>query len=95
MNHFANMCPNRNVNTVEVHEQNDVINSDDEDIFSVGSLEKGSNNITDWCESLRVIGSGILKVKLDSGAHCNVLPIENFKQLNHSKNILVKSRAVL
>ena len=90
-NHFAKMCRfKRTVNYVdekssEEHEEEECV---------LGSIES-QKPCKDWYERLKVNNSEYLKVKLDTGAQCNVLPNHIFKKLNMNEKTLKESKMCL
>lgn len=55
--------------------------NDKVDSLYVGSVNS-SDSVLDWTEQIKVNNSCIIEVKLDSGARCNVMPVNKLKILN-------------
>ncbi|XP_055619020.1 uncharacterized protein LOC129764194 [Toxorhynchites rutilus septentrionalis] len=78
LNHFAAMCKSKNVvHTVTESAESDA-EVEEEELF-IGSVESSKND-ADWFEMVKV-NNKMFSVKLDSGAHCNVVPLWLVKQL--------------
>ena len=104
MNHFGNMCRSKTVPPAKnktVNELNYDTSSSDE--YFVGTIDVSSvrmkNEINDtddsnaWFSVINVEGSCV-KMKLDTGAATNIMPLKTFKKLNPSSS-LQKSSANL
>lgn len=88
-NHFANVCRSgKNVNTLE-NQNNYDHSSDGEDetyllskISLVGIIERC------WYESLTAVDTNkSINIKLDTGAECNVLKLQDFRKLGYEGNL--------
>lgn len=94
-NHFSVVC-NKRKNNVNLIMQNNVDENNDEYLY-VGVLTKeliGENTEKSWYEVLK-INNVTCKFKLDSGAMCNILPINYLKTLGVSLTKLKKDKTVL
>ncbi|XP_062542526.1 uncharacterized protein K02A2.6-like [Armigeres subalbatus] len=74
------MCKSKNVvHAVGVSEENETESDDDSEELFIGTVES-TRNESDWFEVVKVHNKKF-SVKLDSGAHCNVVPLWLVKQL--------------
>ena len=87
-NHFARMCRSETrPQKQSVHHIKEETSSDEESTFFVGTVENESRPKTrdeDWSIDTTINGTNVL-FKLDTGAQCNVLPIELYKQITAEK----------
>ncbi|XP_058827479.1 uncharacterized protein K02A2.6-like [Topomyia yanbarensis] len=82
-NHFAAMCKSKSVvHSIQHSEKNEIDSDEDSDELFIGSVESSGND-KDWFEIVKVHNKKF-SVKLDSGAHCNVVPLWLVKQLKIS-----------
>lgn len=90
LNHFARACNSNTKNRIEYIEQN---NNDDSTEFFIDCVNTNSKD--EWNEQLILCNKQRLTVKLDTGAQCNVFPLNIFNNLKLAKNRIIKSNAKL
>ena len=71
MNHFANACRKRDINEVKENSA---------DYFLINSIRKNERTY-EWLETINVNNRFKVLVKLDSGAHCNVMSCNEFERV--------------
>ena len=71
MNHFANVCRKREINEIK---------QDSVDSFLINSVKENKHTY-EWLEKICVNNKFKMLVKLDSGAHCNVMSCNGFERV--------------
>ena len=89
MNHFAYVCKAHRINIL-----NDQSETFEVESLFIGNISLGLSD-DDWCEMVQVNNQHNIKVKLDTGAHRNVISIGNLKKLCTSEPNLEKFTAKL
>lgn len=91
-NHFSSKCNKQNIQYIQ----------DSSSVGKVGAVEtlfigmvKSDNSVKEWYENIKVNNNHNLKVKLDTGAHCNVMSCFDLKNLNISKSMIQKTKMTL
>lgn len=87
--HFAKMCRSKRLEYIA---QNLPSQVNSEATF-IGSIDKISRN--DWIETLIIDNAIKLTAKLDTGAQCNVLPLEIYNRKHIPHKYMVESFALL
>lgn len=89
--HFAQVCRRKSyVNIIKNHNINENLYdlNDNETLFcGMVDIVKNQKIDNDWYSEITINKSKVIKMKLDSGAQCNVLPIKTYKMLNLSAPI--------
>ena len=77
-NHFANVCRKREINSVDKNNLNslviDTVTNNSNDLKE----KREKIHVFEWLENVMVNKKYNIKVKLDSGAHCNVMSSHEF-----------------
>ena len=93
-NHFSKVCRQRNINTLS--EEQDCLTEDNHPYYtdqeetlshlSIGMLSARDRNQKNWVEYI-LFGKVILPCKIDTGAECDVISIENLYKINDNARI--------
>lgn len=86
-NHFAKMCKSKNVQVIV---NDDVSDAGDDLTLFMGCVNSKENLEMDWLEKLTFNGKTVM-AKLDTGAQCNVMPLDKYKELDLHEQQVVKS----
>lgn len=89
MNHFAQVCKNQSINFIQ--NQNETFEV--ESLF-IGNIYLSQQN-EDWCETIQIDNQYKVNVKLDTGAHRNVISLDNLKKVCTDEPELKKFSAIL
>ncbi|XP_044750579.1 uncharacterized protein LOC123310930 [Coccinella septempunctata] len=90
LNHYSKMCQQRNVNTVNLSENNP---NENEDCLFIGNIDVNEND-SSWYVLLK-INDEIVKFKLDSGAQANLISMKILKLINFPSDLILKSDKIL
>lgn len=78
-NHFAQVCKTKNVNHIQ-NQENDKVSDDMEPLY-IGMIGTEQDLYHEWTENVIINNKATLKVKLDSGAQCNVISIKTLRKI--------------
>lgn len=92
-NHFSNMCrkkkqsnKNNKVNEIQNTEQINVVNKINDNFLFIGSVEVNEINNNRWFSVLE-INKKEIKLKIDTGAQANILPLKLYNSLGIKSNL--------
>lgn len=88
LGHFATVCLSKAINMIDI--QNESNSDSDENTLFLNSIKENNKNkkvTLDWVEEIKVNKNKTLKVKLDSGAHCNVISAKDLDKIELGKLI--------
>ena len=90
-NHFSNMCKSKNIQMLE--SQNTIENQSDHTLF-INNINC-SNSKNEWLETIIINKRNKIQIKLDSGAQCNVISLDNYEKVKTKQSILTKTNIKL
>ena len=92
LNHYSRMCKSKTVHEVEVP---DDLNCEDGDFF-IGVVNDVNQEKDEISVNLSIEDSNSIKVKLDTGAQVNVMPVQVYNSINTNKsNVLQPTKVKL
>jgi hypothetical protein len=92
-NHFQKFCKSKLTRRNVHHLEEDSCDSEEDDNFFVGSIDKKTEVLEDACFTIYKIQDKTIKFKTDTGSQFNILPLSFFNKLSNVKLIKTKNYA--
>ena len=89
-NHYSQMCRTR-THPKSIH----VIDQANPDDFCIGSINQSSCDADEWFVQVQLKSGQVLKLKLDTGAQANVMPLHTYNSIKESVSELQPTDARL